>query len=118
MGWGIGSSQSKEVNSQRAYIDILSVRISTEDYSGFPFCVFSRAINIEVLHLEILLLGYYIVSIFQTFLGSRIVTKIIEFQIARREKNKIKFKWNKSNTSDLKTSFPSLSNFRQMAFPG
>ena len=40
-----------------------------------------------------------------------------EFQISRGEK-KIKFKWNKSNTSDLKTSFPSLSNFRQMAFPG
>lgn len=43
--------------------------------------------------------------------------KITEFQISRGRK-KIKFKWNKSTTSDLKTSFPSLSNFRQMAFPG
>ena len=45
------------------------------------------------------------------------MTKIIEFQISRGEE-KIKFKWNKSNTCDLKTSFPNLSKFDRWPFQG
>jgi hypothetical protein len=86
-------------------------------WPSFSYCWLPRVTNIEILCLEVLLRGYYMVSIFQNFFRSWIMTKISEFQISRGEK-KIKFKWCKSNTSDLKTSFPSLSNFRQMAFPG